>query len=209
LSPKRKRFQHQDGKTLRCAIDRSRQAGRTRSNDDHVVRLAPEARRYQAQSPGQIVLRRIPEHCGVRQDNDRELARIRGDAREQRRSIPVLIWIDDAERNCVAFEEVRQPCHVWGLKCPDDHRASEAELDQRYSTQDESAQDALAELGLGDEQCPQGLRQNNDGLHVTDGSGVEGAQIRSAGELTDLSNDFSRDHLHHFFDRCTNQLCER
>ena len=94
------------------------------------------------------------------------------------------------------------------LSAPDEHRTSEAELDQRHSTQDERAQDALAELGLGDEQGSQRLGRNNDRLHVTDGTGVEHAQVRPSGELTDLSNDLARDHLRHFFDRCPDQLRE-
>ena len=104
--------------------------------------------------------------------------------------------------------KLRQPRHVRGLECPDEHRTSEAELDQRHSTQDERAQDALAELGLGDEQGSQRLRRNNDGLDVTDGSGVEHAQVRPSGELTDLGNDLARDHLRHFFDRCPEPLRE-
>jgi hypothetical protein len=135
--------------------------------------------------------------------------RRRGEAREQCGRIPILVGIDHAERNRVAFEEVRQPRHVRGLECPDEHRTSEAELDQRHSTQDERAQDALAELGLGDEQGSQRLRRNNDRLDVTDGSGVEHAQVRPSGELTDLGKDLARDRLRHFLDRCPEPLRER
>jgi hypothetical protein len=66
----------------------------------------------------------------------------------------------------MAFEEVRQPRHVRGLEGSDQHRTTEAELDQRQSTQDERAQDPFAELGLGDEQGSQRLRRNNDCLHT-------------------------------------------
>ena len=110
-----------------------------------------------ASSTSQLLLRRVLEHRAIRQDGDWELARPWGEAREQVGCIPILIGIDHAERNPVAFEEVRQPRHVWGLECSHEHRTSEAELDQRHSTQDEGAQDALAELGLGDEQGSQRL----------------------------------------------------
>ena len=103
---------------------------------------------------------------------------------------------------------MRQPRHVRGPGCPDEHRASEAELDQRHSAQDERAQDALAELGLGDEQGSQRFRRNNDRLHVTNGPGVEHAQVRPSGELTDLGNDLARNRLRHFFDRCPEPLRE-
>ena len=89
------------------------------------------------------------------------------------------------------------------------HRTSEADLDQRHATQDERAQDALAELGLGDEQRPQRLGRNDDRLHVTDRSGVDHAQVRPSGELTDLGHDLARDHLRHFLERGPDQLRER
>ena len=155
------------------------------------------------------MLRWILEHRAVRQDGDRQLVRLRRDAREQGSCILILVGVDHAERNRVAFEEVRQPRHVWGLECPDEHRTSEAELDQRHSTQDERAQDALAELGLGDEQGSQRLRRNNNRLYVAVGPGVEHAQVRPSGELTDLGNDFPGNHLRHFFERCPHHLRER
>jgi len=55
----------------------------------------------------------------------------------------------------------------------------------------------------------QRLRRNDDCLDVTDGPGVEDAQVRPSGELTDLGNDLARDHLRHFFDRCAEPLRER
>jgi hypothetical protein len=77
------------------------------------------------------------------------------------------------------------------------------------TTQDERAQDALAELGLGDEQRSQSRRRNDDGLHVTDRSCVDHAQVRSSGELPDVGNDLARDDLRHLLERCPDQLRER
>jgi len=46
---KRKRFQPAGRRALRCGVDRSRKPGRTRADDDHVVRFGAEVRRH---SPG-------------------------------------------------------------------------------------------------------------------------------------------------------------
>ena len=209
LSSKRERFQHQDREALGRAVDRGREPGRTRADDGHVVRFGAEARRHQAQRARQLLLRRILEHRAVRQDRERKLARLRRRSARAARGVPILIGIDHAEGNPVAFEEVRQPRHVRGLERPDEHRASEADLDQRHAAQDERAQDALAELGLGDEQRPQRLRRNDDRLHVADRPGVDRAQVRPSGELPELGHDLARDDLRHLLERRPDQLRER
>jgi hypothetical protein len=60
-----------------------------------------------------------------------------------------------------------------GTDGPDEHRTSEAELDERHSTQDERAQDALAELGLGDEQ----RSQPSDGTTIVSTSPIARASM--------------------------------
>jgi hypothetical protein len=128
---------------------------------------------------------------------------------KQRRGVAVFVGIDHPEGNAVASEEVRQPRHVRGLDRPDEDRASESDLDQRYAAEDERAQDALAQLGLRDEQRPQRLRRNDDRLDVTHRPGVEYAQVRPSGELSDLGDDLARDHLRHLLQRSPDHLRER
>ena len=94
------------------------------------------------------------------------------------------------------------------LTAPMSDRPSETHLDQRHAPEDERAQDALAKLGLGDEQRPKRLGRDDDRLHVADRPGVEHAQVRPSGELSDLGHDLARHHLRHFLDRRPDQLRE-
>ena len=56
-------------------------------------------------------------------------------------------------RMTVATEEVLEPEHVAVAGAPDDHGTAAAGLDQPDATQDQGAHDALAEVGLGDQQA--------------------------------------------------------
>ncbi len=66
----------------------------------------------------------------------------------------------------------------------DQHRAADAALDQADPAQDQRAHDALAELGLGDQQRAQFLRRDQQRLDVALGMAVD--QRDAAGELADL-----------------------
>ena len=95
------------------------------------------------------------------------------------------------------------------LSGPDQDRTAETHLDQRHAAEDERAQDALAELGLGDEQGSQRLGRDDDRLHVADRPGVDRAHVLPSGEMSELGHDLARHDLRHLLERRPDQLRER
>ena len=72
----------------------------------------------------------------------------------------------------------------------DQHRTAGAALDQADPAQDQRAHDALAELGLGDQQRAQLLRRDQQRLDVALGMAVD--QREAAGKLADLGEELPR-----------------
>ena len=93
-------------------------------------------------------------------------------------------------RLAVAVEEILQPRHVAERRRADQHRAARAFLDQGDTAQDQRAHDALAEIGLGNQQRAQSLRRNQQRLDSAVGMTVD--QRDAAGELADLGQKLSR-----------------
>ena len=90
----------------------------------------------------------------------------------------------------VAGEETLQPHHVAERVGADQHRAADAALDQADPAQDQRAHDALAELGLGDQQRAQLLRRDQQRLDIALGVAVD--QRGAAGQLADLGQELAR-----------------
>src|SRR6266849_4028074 len=65
------------------SVHGGRQSGWTGADDGYVVRVGAQRRCHQAEGARQILLRRVLEHRAVWDDDDRELARVRGEPREQ------------------------------------------------------------------------------------------------------------------------------
>ena len=95
------------------------------------------------------------------------------------------------------------------LSAPISDRTSETHLDQRHATENERAQDALAELGFGNQQRSQRLGRDDDRLHVADRARVDHAHVRPSGEMSELGHDLARHHLRHLLEGCPDQLCDR
>ncbi len=93
-------------------------------------------------------------------------------------------------RLAVARQEILQPRHVAERRRADQHRAADAALDQADPAQDQRAHDALAEIGLGDQQRAQLLRRNQQRFDVALGMAVD--QRDAAGELADLGQKLPR-----------------
>ena len=86
------------------------------------------------------------------------------EALDQRPAARVLVWIECLERMAVAPQEALQSQHVAAAGASDDDRSAGAALEQSDAAQDQRAHDALAELGLGDEQRAQLLGRNDQRL---------------------------------------------
>jgi len=87
----------------------------------------------------------------------------------------------------VAAEKALQTKHVAVLSTADDHRPARPRLQETDAAQNEGAHDPLAEFRLGDQQCPQSIRRDDQGLDWFARACVD--QRRSAGELRQLAHE--------------------
>jgi hypothetical protein len=74
--------------------------------------------------------------------------------------------IDDMMRLGVARKEALQLEHFRRLRLPDQHRSGRACLDERNASENESADDALAEVSLGDDQRAQLVGRDQQRIDV-------------------------------------------
>ena len=89
----------------------------------------------------------------------------------------------------VAAQEGLQPDDVGDVRRADQHRAAGAGLDQADAAQDQRAHDALAELGLGDQQPAQVLGLDHQRLDVALGVAVD--QGRASRQRADLGQELA------------------
>ncbi len=95
------------------------------------------------------------------------------EALDQRPAARVVLGIERLERMAVAPQEALQPQHVAAAGASDDDRSAGAGLEQPHAAQDQRAHDALAKLGLGDEQRAQLLGRNDQRLDGLDRETVD------------------------------------
>ena len=95
----------------------------------------------------------------------------------------------------VPAEEILEPGDAGRCRRADEDRAAGAGADQRDPAEDERAHDALAKLGLGDQQRPEVLRRDQQRLDLALGMAVD--QRRLAGQRADLGEELARTLLDH------------
>ena len=83
------------------------------------------------------------------------------------------LWIEALMRMPVAGQEAFETKNIAVIGAADDDRAAGAGLEQADPAQDQGAHDALAELGLFDQQIAQPARRNDDRLDRFRGNGVD------------------------------------
>ncbi len=141
----------------------------------------------QADAAGELVLAGIAQQLAVRAQHDRQLPGVDVEALDQRLRLRIGLGIERLVRMAVAGQETLQPQHVAVLGAADDHRPAGPGLDQADAAQDQGAHDALAELGLGDEQRPQPLGRDDQGFHRALRVGID--QRRPARQLRQLAHE--------------------
>jgi len=97
-------------------------------------------------------------------------------------------------RLAVAPQEVLQRQQRGRLRLADEDRTAGAGFDQGHAPQDQRAHDALAQVGLGDDQRAQLLRWNQQHLDVVERLAVD--ERRAPGQLADLGEELPRPLLH-------------
>ena len=93
-------------------------------------------------------------------------------------------------RMAVAAEKALQPKHIAVLGASDDHRSAGSRFNQPDATQDQRAHDPFPEFRLRDQQCPELVRRDAQGLHRSLCVGVN--QSRSARQLRQFAHECAR-----------------
>ena len=67
-------------------------------------------------------------------------------------------------RMTVATEKALKPEHIGVVGTADDDRTADPGLEQADAPEDQSPHDPFAKLGFGNQQCPQPIRRDDQGL---------------------------------------------
>ena len=126
----------------------------------------------------------------ARAQHDRQLTGVDVEAFDQCLGFPIGLWIQPLMRMAVAAEKAFQPKHVAVLGAADNHGSAGPRLEQADATQDQGAHDPLPQLCLRDQQCPQLVRRDDQGLHRSLRVGID--QRRSARQLRQFAHEGAR-----------------
>ena len=190
LAAERTAIEHQNGKALRCRVDRSRKAGWSRADDGDIVKPLRIDRADQSDAARQLVLAGIAQHLSARTYDDRQLSRIDVEAVDQRPGLRVGLGIESHARRAVAREKALEPQHVGVFGAADDDGPADAILQHLRAAQDQRAHQPFAKLRFGDQQSPHAIWRENQRLYGFAGDGI--AERRPAGELGQLAEERAR-----------------
>ena len=189
LAAERAAVHHQHRQPLRRRVHRGRQARRAGADDGHVVELGALAHVDDAHAAGDLLVGRVDQHVAAGAD-DQHLHALAHVLVGERLGVVVLVGLELLVRIAVAAQEAAQPHHRRGLGPPDQRRAAGAGLDQADAAQDEGAGEALAQVGLGDQQRAQLRRADLDRLDLGFRDRVD--ERGPAAELADLAQETAR-----------------
>jgi len=181
--------QHQHLQALGGRVHGGGQAGRAGAHDDDVEQLAVVRAVHHADAAAQFRLAGVAQHRTVGADRQR-LIRRGAVLLVQGRGVPVLGDVQHMVGKGVAVQEALQPQHAGRARVADQHQAGGSALHQGHAAQDQGAHQALAQVGLGDDQRAQLLGRQQQGLDLALGDAVH--QGRPAGQLADLAAELAR-----------------
>ena len=92
-------------------------------------------------------------------------------------------------RDTVAGQKTLQANDATRIRRADQHRAANTALDQAYPSQDQSAHDAFAEIGLGNQKRAQSFRRDQKRFDIALGMTID--QRNTARELPDFGEELS------------------
>src|SRR5258707_61267 len=189
LTAERAAVEHQRAEPFRSRIDCGREACRTSTNDHRVVDTVGIDRPNQPDATGEFSLARIAQQLSARAQHDRQLTRIDVKALDERFGFWIGFGIEALMRMSVAAEKALQTKHVAVLSTADDHRPARPRLQKADAAQNERAHDPLAEFRLGDQQRPQSIRRDDQGLDGFARACID--QCRPASELRQLAQELA------------------
>ncbi len=90
----------------------------------------------------------------------------------------------------VAREKALEPEHIAVVGTADDDRSADTGLEQADATQDQRPHDPLAKIRFRDQQCPEPVRRDEQGLHGRSRIGVH--QGRPSRQLCQFTHERAR-----------------
>jgi hypothetical protein len=186
--------EHDHRETLRCGVDRGRQASGSRPGDRDVIGLIPLVDRHHAECARQFGLVRVLQDRAFRTNGERQIRGIRGILLDQFRRVVILCRVEQLMRVCIAGQETLQANHIRTGFSANQGRAAGTGLEQGDATQNQCPHDPLAEFGLRNHQSAQIFGRNQQHFHLIDGVNVD--QRRLAGQLPDFGNELAGSLLH-------------
>ena len=172
LAAGRVALDHDGLQALGGRVDGRREAGWPGADDGDVEDLGVIEMLRHAEVVGQGREARVAQQAVVGADDDRQLARLQGEAFEEAAGIGVALGVEQPVRVAVAGEELGQAMGVAAVAGADDDHASLAVPDQADAAQDEGAHHDLADVGLVGDQ-PAELRP----VHAHDPARHRGAAV--------------------------------
>ena len=181
--------ERQDGKPFRPCINSGGEACRAGADNGHVIDAARIDWPTPTRCNGQLVFAGIAQQLSAWAQHDRQVTGVDVKAFDQRLGFRIGLGIEPLTRMAVAAEKALQPKHVAVLGAADDHRSARSRLEKPDATQYQSAHDSLPQLRLCNQQCPELVRQDDQGLHRSLRVGVD--ESWSAGELSEFAHERS------------------
>ncbi len=181
--------EHDDIESLRGGVHRGGEPGGTGADDGDVEQFLALADVEHAEATAERRLARVLQHRAVGTDG-KHVADRGAVLLDQRLGVRIVAGVEHVVRHAVAPQEVLQREQRRRLRPADQHCAARAGLDQRHAPQDQCADDAFAEIGLGDDQRAQLLRRHQQHLDLVERLAVD--QRRPARQLPDFREKLAR-----------------
>ena len=147
LSPGRARLDHEHVEPLGGGVHGGREPRRSGSDDDEIVHDIL-VQSVQAQALSQLIDRRPPQDALPAADDDRDVSEADPESVQRRLDVIVAVEIDVGVRLIVARQELAQPERRRAVLRAEEHDAPLALGHQGRSSQNERAQEDLAQLDV-------------------------------------------------------------
>ena len=143
LATGRGRLHDQDVQSLRRAVHRRRQPGRSRTDDDQVPHVGPIDRVVEAQRVGDLLRARVSEHDVAATNHNGHVSGAHLKAIEQLFDSDVVVEVDHRVRVPVSGEKLPDAKRSLAVTRPEDHDVADSTVDQLHPTQDEGPHEDL------------------------------------------------------------------
>ena len=189
------RIEHCHRQTLGRRIHRSCKSGGTAADNGDVVELVLGRAADHSHRIREFGFRGIAQHGAIRTHHQRQVGRRWRITCHQFGGVFVRGGIEHVIRIAVARQESLQPHQIGKRWRADQHRPANSALNEIHTAQNQSAHNALAQIGFRDKQRTEFVRRDQQRLHIAFGGRVH--ERATARELSDLGQELPRPPIDH------------